>query len=438
MRDIQVRGSSHDRFAVVSVGEGFSASDIRRPFARNGVSTPVDQKLPIADVRNPTISSSTVHMHFPNEAIDLTQEDSNDEGQNESHHVTSIPSAVDIDKDSDSNSVTPGTRNRVPSDRKDVKYAPNVNQSSSISWIVISSDDEPSQVNPELAQDQAEPTISPALSYLSLDDNCEPLRALSARTRSLSLAEPSQQQDSQQTSYVDRESDATSTSSDDNQSDGSQVRPQPVHEPIAGPSGMELLIQRLVEGGNADDVLEDASPEQRTRIQAFLTTNPSSGSRSRVANGSDKSRDQGGVSKESEYESDSGDTEPSADSDSQSRYTRTKSRAAAKTTKGSNGTGPPPIVTRRRAVQTPQIVISSSESDSEVDVDQLNGDEMRVVLPKAPAARGRRLLVPRDKHVPIAAVYMRGDVQFIKQSKPNQRWVRISLGTKRSRDIDTS
>lgn len=38
-------------------------------------------------------------------------------------------------------------------------------------------------------------------------------------------------------------------------------------------------------------------------------------------------------------------------------------------------------------------------------------------VPKAPYARGRRLLVPSDRNLPITAVYMRGDLQFIDQTQ---------------------
>lgn len=44
-------------------------------------------------------------------------------------------------------------------------------------------------------------------------------------------------------------------------------------------------------------------------------------------------------------------------------------------------------------------------------------DEWTVVVPKAPWAKGRRLLIPSNSRLPMAAVYMRGDVQFIHQHR---------------------
>ena len=44
-----------------------------------------------------------------------------------------------------------------------------------------------------------------------------------------------------------------------------------------------------------------------------------------------------------------------------------------------------------------------------------DGNAVSIIVPKAEHAKGRRFLVPTDKTLPMAAIYMRGDVQFINQ-----------------------
>lgn len=52
------------------------------------------------------------------------------------------------------------------------------------------------------------------------------------------------------------------------------------------------------------------------------------------------------------------------------------------------------------------------------------GDGHTVILPRPPRAKGRRFLIPSDAGLPMAALYMRGDVQFIVQGT---RCVTVSL-----------
>lgn len=47
----------------------------------------------------------------------------------------------------------------------------------------------------------------------------------------------------------------------------------------------------------------------------------------------------------------------------------------------------------------------------------VEGGAVTVTLPKSAFAKGRRLIVPADLASPISAIYMRGDVQFIDQRK---------------------
>ena len=61
---------------------------------------------------------------------------------------------------------------------------------------------------------------------------------------------------------------------------------------------------------------------------------------------------------------------------------------------------------------------SWTASDQQHVEDLLKTKEGRSVrLPVTPAMRARRLLVPPDDRCPLAAVYMRGDTQFIHKTR---------------------
>jgi hypothetical protein len=52
IKGVRIRESSYERFAIVSVGEGLGASEIRNRFAGNGESAHIYQKVSIQDVKD--------------------------------------------------------------------------------------------------------------------------------------------------------------------------------------------------------------------------------------------------------------------------------------------------------------------------------------------------------------------------------------------------
>ncbi|KAG1753851.1 uncharacterized protein EDB91DRAFT_1100207 [Suillus paluster] len=84
----------------------------------------------------------------------------------------------------------------------------------------------------------------------------------------------------------------------------------------------------------------------------------------------------------------------------------------ATSTDDSDGSGVP--LRSRRLRQVISLSSESSSSDSEQDIVGLPTLTIkRVALPKTPHGRPRRLLVPASDNLPLAAITMRADVQFI-------------------------
>lgn len=90
-------------------------------------------------------------------------------------------------------------------------------------------------------------------------------------------------------------------------------------------------------------------------------------------------------------------------------------------------TGSRPLAPRRgRAAPgtlTPKLINSQSTPKRRFNEDKITGAStgddpgICVVIPKAPYAKGRRIAIPPNPKLPIAAVYMRGDAQFIDQKR---------------------
>lgn len=67
----------------------------------------------------------------------------------------------------------------------------------------------------------------------------------------------------------------------------------------------------------------------------------------------------------------------------------------------------------RRLRQATSLSSESSASGSDQDIGSSTLSIKRVPLPKTPYGRSRRLLVPVSDNLPLAAITMRADVQFI-------------------------
>ncbi|KAI0092792.1 hypothetical protein BDY19DRAFT_507415 [Irpex rosettiformis] len=260
--------------------------------------------------------------------------------------------------------------------------------------MVISSDSE-EEAAPVL--NEVEVTISPALSYITLDDHAP--GAVSTRgTAAQPIAEDLQPQ--RWNPYDLEGSEGSDEDSSTDEDEGRSVHPTPIIR--EEPSEMDLIVERLLAGeeSRVDKILKDIPLEQRRRVQECLKSTGPSRSRRRVSNHSSSENESFDTSS-SEEESSSSEDEPQVIDRSKKRpHVRNRVPRA-------NG--------RKISHQSAQASQSLAAEDGGITV----------VLPKAHRARGRRLLVPQNRNLPIAAIYMRGDVQFIRQNQEGVRY-RIS------------
>ncbi|KAI0692659.1 hypothetical protein BC835DRAFT_38860 [Cytidiella melzeri] len=251
--------------------------------------------------------------------------------------------------------------------------------------ILISSDSEGYHVEP--AQNEDGDTVSPALSYLTLDEHPRQDAPPEGDIEEQQVAESS----AMQATHPVYASDDTESSEDD-ELDSSDSSAQPAAVASTALSGTDLLVQRLLDGDEASDVLKDVPAEQRSRVLTFLNMGALSQSTNRAAeqNSSESSDDVGS--------SDSDTDEP------KDRRRPIRSLPAL------------PAVSRSGRARKSGIVTVSQDSHAE-------DDGVRVLLPKPSHAKGRRILVPSDRRIPIAAVYIHGDLQFIDQTNESIRHV---------------
>lgn len=229
---------------------------------------------------------------------------------------------------------------------------------------------------------------SPALSYLSLDDQYTQDRRASeilpAASNSLSSV-ASQRKRRWSTSDSDSSSSDDGDAEEEGRNDdtrGSFLRPSRA----ASVNEDSSLAMRLLNGTtSAENILAEASDDYRRRVLDFMVQTMTS-PEGRTLNRRDHAATQIGT---------------------RQRPSEPKNQRSERD--------------RPHAPKLPSSRVNSSGSQSSVaETDEGH----RVVLPRAPLAKGRRLLIPSHPEVPITAVYMRGDVQFI---DPASRYVFVDL-----------
>ena len=251
--------------------------------------------------------------------------------------------------------------------------------------MIISSDSE-KEAAPAVPN-EVERSISPALSYLTLDE-------MAPGTEAYSVAQPVVEPSQRRKWNYESESDENETSDEDSSMDEEHnVHPLPLMR--EEPSEMDLIVGRLLAGeeSRVEKILKDMPLEQRRRVQECMTSTVTSHSRGRA-------------NADSSCESDSSDSSSSEDEseDEPQIINRSKKRRHSRNSI--------PRVSGREVSRTRTEATPSSMAED---------DGITVILPKAHRARGRRLIVPQNRRLPIAAVYMRGDVQFIKQNREGVR-----------------
>lgn len=72
---------------------------------------------------------------------------------------------------------------------------------------------------------------------------------------------------------------------------------------------------------------------------------------------------------------------------------------------------------RARQVSEERRVVNKARVETVADAISIPENTISATVPKALHAKGRRVIVPPDSALPVAAVYMRGDVQFVDQTE---------------------
>lgn len=228
-------------------------------------------------------------------------------------------------------------------------------------------------IPPDLERDEGGEGVSPALSYLTLDAQQDREDPPSAEVCLPSAAVASQYTRDRSASSSD---DSSSENSEDDRDLSELNHGRPLLPRAASVGGIESLATRLLHGtASVDDVMAGASEEHRRRMEGFLAQRSNPGVEADVTR------------KRNIVSSQDGPRRRGLGSNSQlSAKDRT-------------------VVSASR----------DSSSNSRTLEGQDDDDGYSVIVPKAPLAKGRRLFIPPDGELPITAVYMRGDVQFIDQ-----------------------
>lgn len=262
--DICIRQSPIGRFGVISIAEGFVASDIRRQFMEGQMKHRLEgpsQSVPSSD-----------------DIIDLTLEDSSSEKSQDNRLSPTVGtrSSIVIGAEQDDffahaqDEQPPGSNISVH-----VSFDEEESMPGRTSPIIISSDSEDDGMQ---IPEEAEGTLSPALSYLTLDQllsNAYPLTNVST-TPSVDISDSTRRW-----GWNCDDSQSSVTSAEDSSTDEAQTGNPPA---TVGDetSGMDLIKQRLVTGGNVEEILDELPPEQRRRIQDYLEVSATSCHRSRI------------------------------------------------------------------------------------------------------------------------------------------------------------
>lgn len=262
--DICIRQSPIGRFGVISIAEGFVASDIRRQFMEGQMKHRLEgpsQSVPSSD-----------------DIIDLTLEDSSSEKSQDNRLSPTVGtrSSIVIGAEQDDffahaqDEQPPGSNVSVH-----VSFDEEESMPGRTSPIIISSDSEDDGMQ---IPEEAEGTLSPALSYLTLDQllsNAYPLTNVST-TPSVDISDSTRRW-----GWNCDDSQSSVTSAEDSSTDEAQTGNPPA---TVGDetSGMDLIKQRLVTGGNVEEILDELPPEQRRRIQDYLEVSATSCHRSRI------------------------------------------------------------------------------------------------------------------------------------------------------------
>lgn len=371
--DIRLRDSPTGRFATVTVAEGFKAEDIRRTLL---AAIFCKRRVVPHPSSGATHDNASIPRPLSHETMDLTLDNTQETNKYRTPRISTSGSPHEdvITAHRTGNAIVVDREAAQEVSAVPEEYGPTEEPMS------ISSDSDPAEV--QIPDDP----LSPALSYLTLDD--PRVDELAASPGGESRAQSSQHPSDEDVQHevhpraarcavYGGNSELAESDSDSDNDNSSEAGVHPFQSARAvSVAGAESLATRVLHGTVAiEDAIAAASEDQRSHLQRAFAQAISSH-----------------VEDDEEEESRADNSSDDDDSEDSAPLGPDKTLSLRGKGMGLN-TG----VDDNRSTQAFQ------------------DDGYRVKLPKAREAKGRRLLIPPDETLPIVAVYMRGDVQFIDQ-----------------------